>query len=197
MEISSVIAQAVDDFFTSHRWIMISIFVWGIIDTIMLLRKGGKLKRGFIIWRRRLSRNERLYLRHLASIYVPERKISTEQGFIKVSDREALISYRRIFWKTSWPYIGYVDLSKQRAFLEFRGSLPMHLFFVPFILSIWGIPFVALMIFLDFAVETSGIEIFLRDQVRQYRTETENEHSHNTLLTDLIAQPHRQLSEKD
>ena len=169
METLFTIGQTVDDFLSKFPLVVVGFFAWGFFDSILLIRNGGKLKSGFLIWRRLLSRDERHYLRYLCSDFVPSHQKVTDQGYILVKDHEALIYYKRRFFRTSWPYVAYTDLSKQRAFLEFRGSLPMHLIFVPFILSIWMIPFVALMFGINYAVVSSGLEDFLKEQMTEYQ----------------------------
>src|SRR5215510_6037951 len=80
------------------RGIGIVIFLWGIIDNYFLTRYGGKLNRGFTIWRQPLNEDQRRFLANLHEDIVDKRQIGflikrTETSFISVKDREALIRY--------------------------------------------------------------------------------------------------------
>jgi len=143
-------------------------FFWGFVDLIFLVRYEGKLKRGIKIWSKPLSDELRKYLSTLSQDVIETRKIwfsDRKVGFIRVENQEVLIHYRRPKWGTSWPYVGYVDLSEPESILEFRSSLPMHLFLLPFILSGVGIPFVLLVMVFNYYMESTAIESFLRQKV--------------------------------
>ncbi len=140
-------------------------FIWGIIDTISLKQYKGKIKRGFRIWHKPLPKTMQNYLSSLSVDVLETRKgLFSERNtaFIRVEHNEALIYARRLGWQTFWPYTGYVDLSKPECVLEFRTSLPMHLFLLPFIFSdVVGAILVAMLMALTFSVETKEIENFL------------------------------------
>lgn len=152
-------------------WVAVVSFFWGLIDTYMLLSKSRqKLKRGFRIAAKPLSPDVRLYLESLQeNVYETKRVLFKDVtvGFILVNGRERLIQIRKEKWRTSWPYVGYVDLSQPIPMLEFRASLPTHLFLFPFIVTGFFIPFVALMMWLNYRNETKTIEKFLEQKAKE------------------------------
>jgi len=90
-------------------------------------------------------------------------------GFIRVENNEVLIYHRRPHWSTSWPYVGYVNLSEPDSVLEFRSSLPMHLIFLPFIISIVLAPFVIGAIIFNYYMESTTIENYLNQKVMEHK----------------------------
>jgi hypothetical protein len=146
-------------------WIAVVSFFWGWIDTYLLLSKSRqKLKRGFRIAAKPLSPDVRLYLESLPeNVYEMKRILFKDVtvGFILVNGRERLIQIRNERWRTSWPYVAYVDLSQPVPMLEFRASLPMHLVILPFIITGIAIPFVALIMWFNYRMETKAIEQYL------------------------------------
>lgn len=145
-------------------------FFWGFFDLIFLMRYEGKIKRGIKVWSKPLSDDLRKYLLSLPSDIIETRKtlfFVTKTGFIRVENQEALIYCRRPHWGTSWPYVGYVNLSEPDNVLEFRSSLPMHLFLLPFILSIVGIPFVLILMIFNYYMESTAIENFLKRKIAE------------------------------
>jgi len=140
-------------------------FVWGFFDLYYLMRYEGKIKRGIKVWSKPLSDDLRNYLLTLSSDVIETKKtlfFETKTGFIRIENREALIYYRRPHWGTSWPYVGYVDLSEPDSVLEFRSSLPMHLILLPFIVSIVAIPFVLIFMIFNYFMESTAIINFLK-----------------------------------
>ncbi|RMD47486.1 MAG: hypothetical protein D6835_07270 [Candidatus Thermofonsia bacterium] len=152
-------------------WIAVVSFFWGWIDTYMLLSKSRqKLKRGFRIVAKPISPDVRLYLESLQENVYETKQIFFKDvtvGFILVNGRERLIQIRNARWRTSWPYVGYVDLSQPAPTLEFRASLPMHLALLPFIITVIAIPFVALMMWFNYRNETKTIEKFLEQKAKE------------------------------
>jgi hypothetical protein len=135
-------------------------FFWGIPDMILLMRFGGKIKRGIKVWSKPLSREAQQYLCSITADVIEKRKTwisDTRIGFIRVDNKEVLIQYRRPHWSTSWPYIGYVDLTEPDPILQFRSSLPTHLFLLPFVLSIFAIPFVLAFMLFNYYMESTAI----------------------------------------
>jgi hypothetical protein len=90
-----------------------------------------------------------------------------KSGFIRIENREVLIYCRRSNWSTSWPYVGYVDLSEPDSALEFRSSLPMHLFLIPFVLTVFFIPFVVGMMLFNYYMESTAIENFIKRKISE------------------------------
>jgi hypothetical protein len=147
-------------------------FFWGFVDLIALMRYEGKIKRGIKVWSKPLADELRKYLLSLSNPIIETRKnwfFETKIGFIRVENYEALIFYRRPHWGTSWPYVGYVNLSEADSILEFRSSLPMHLFLLPFILSGVGIPFVLLLMVYNYYMESTAIENSLKQKIAEKR----------------------------
>ena len=145
-------------------------FFWGILDLIVLMRFDGKIKRGVKIWSKPLPLGVRLYLSSLDKAVIEKRKIwffEREIGFIRVENNEALVRYQRPNWSTSWPYVAYIDIVSPEPVLQFRSSLPMHLFLLPFIISIVGVPFVFLIMLVNYHMESTAIENFLKQKISE------------------------------
>lgn len=53
------------------------------------------------------------------------RWFTSAQDFVKVKDGEVLVRYSNLRQGTSWPLVGYVDLSRPDRSFEYRLSLPM------------------------------------------------------------------------
>ncbi len=150
-------------------FIMVGIFIWGVFDTTFLLKRTGNIKRGVKIWSEPLSEATRDFFENLSEDIVEERKHlflpSMVVGFIIAKNGEVLVQYRRKNWRTSWPYVGYIDLRKANLRIEYRASLPMHLFLLPFVLTIVAIPFVGLLMGVNFFQERNAILDFVHKQV--------------------------------
>jgi hypothetical protein len=148
-------------------------FFWGFFDLYFLMRYEGKIKRGIKVWSKPLSDDFRKYLLALSSDVIETKKtwfFERKTGFIRIENHEVVIYYRRPHWRTSWPYVGYVNLSEPDSVLEFRSSLPMHLFLLPFIVSIVGIPFVLLLMIFNYFMESTAIENFLKQKIAEKST---------------------------
>lgn len=147
----------------------ILIFMWGILDTSLLIRQGGsKLKRGIKLASKPLEPEFFNFLETLEEEVEEKKQILFKEvtvGFIRIHGRERLIHARKSRWRTSWPYIGYIDFRQPTPALEFRASLPMHLFLLPFVITIIFIPFVALFMFFNYRQETKSIEEFIQRQI--------------------------------
>jgi hypothetical protein len=158
-------------------WIILIFFVISIIETIHLIRSDGRPRRGFIIWKRLLSTEEKKYLLGLHNdvvVYWPVVlfRSAARQGFIHIEKNEALIYFRTPRWRTGWPYVGFVNLSFPEPFLEYRVSFFSHLLilffiFIGIVFKIWPILLVAGgLIYLNFSVETKAIDNFLIRQAK-------------------------------
>src|SRR5258706_7509405 len=105
-------------------------FLWGTLDNYFLTRYEGKINRGFPMWSRILKSDELHFLENLKEdvIDINKKKIGfrtiTKTSFIAVNNREVLIRYSNIKQRTSWPIVGYVDLSLSNPALEYRLSFP-------------------------------------------------------------------------
>ncbi len=148
--------------------IFLGIFIWGILDTTFLLKRTGKIKRGIKIWSEPLPATMHTFLENLTDEIIEKRKylfFSSVVGFILAKNGEVLIQYRRKGWGTSWPYVGYVDLRQTDPRIEYRVSLPMHLVLLPFILSIVAIPFIGVLMGVNYYMERNAILNFVHKQV--------------------------------
>lgn len=108
--------------------IAFALLIWGVIDNYLLIRYSGKLNRGFTIWKSSIRNEERQFLLTLGEDIVDTKKIGlwrTKTSFIVVRANEALIRYSNPSQNTSWPLVGYIDLSFPEPILEYRLSLPM------------------------------------------------------------------------
>jgi hypothetical protein len=149
--------------------LMLLLFVLGIFDSFALLDYAGEIKRGFKIRSEPLSPARHAFLEGLESDVVEEAWLPwaglTITGFIKVQDRQVLIQRRRADWRTSWPYVGYVDLRAETPAIEYRSSLPMHLLLLPFVLTIVAIPFIGLSMVSNYRRERDAILGFIDEQM--------------------------------
>lgn len=131
------------DFWIIGFWIMIGIFIWGIVDMNYLIRPAGKIKRGVRIWSEPLPPEICDYLRKLAGSMEAGPKASSQArgiSFIRVEEEKVLVRCQRPKWRTSWPYVGYIDLTKEEPVVEYRASLPTLLLLLPFIVGIFMYP---------------------------------------------------------
>ena len=80
-------------------------FIWGIIDTSLLLRQGGsKLKRGIKIASKPLEPEIFNFFESLQEVIIEKRKLLFKEitvGFILSNGRERLIQIRKEKWRTS------------------------------------------------------------------------------------------------
>jgi hypothetical protein len=138
-------------------------------------------RRGFIIWKRRLSDNEKIYLAGLKKDVVVYWSVglfgsSAKQGFIHIEENETLIHFRTPRWRTGWPYVGFVDLSLAEPYLEYRVSFFSHFLILPFVFI--GIAFktwlvllvIGCLMFLNFSIETKAIDNFLAREIENKTT---------------------------
>jgi hypothetical protein len=108
--------------------IAFALLVWGVIDNYFLIRYGGKLNRGFTVWKTPLNDSDRQFLLTLKEDIEEKTKIGlwrTKTSFIMVKDGEILIRYSHPSQNTSWPVVGYVDTTSPDTMLEYRLSVPM------------------------------------------------------------------------
>ena len=162
-------------------WIIFLLFILGILETNSLVREEGKLRRGLLIWKRRLSEDEYKFLSKVKKnivVYLPvafSRK-PFKQGFLLSKKSEILLQFRTQNWRTGWPYVGFVDLQALEPYLEYRAAFLMHVipigvFFVVSSLNIsetwFVILFVVGLMYLNFSVETKAIDNFLLSQIEE------------------------------
>ena len=123
-----------------------------------------------MVWRKPLSKDIQNYLLSLSVDIVETDKVFSSErkvAFIRVEGDEALIYGRRFGWRTFWPYVAYVDLSRSECFLEFRASITMHLFLLTFLSSGIMTAFIIFMMGLNYYMETNSIEKFLERKTNE------------------------------
>jgi hypothetical protein len=107
------------------------LFFWGIIDNYFLTRYGGRINRGFTVWAQPLKTDERQFLNNLKEdiVDIKERRFGLrtriKKDFVMVDNRKVLIRFNQMGQRTSWPLVGYIDLSLPEPQTEYRLSLPM------------------------------------------------------------------------
>ena len=165
---------AINTFLSNLReflpYIILSLFVIGGIESYNLIRAEGKIKRGYRLWSKPLPDGALEYLSGLSrEIVEPPIKIgfSKISSFIRVENGEAVISYRKPGWRTSWPYVGYVDLTALEPKLEYRIALTLHILVLALTYIIPFIPFFVLMMGINFYVETRAIEAYVKGKINQ------------------------------
>lgn len=157
---------------------MMILTIWGMIDTVFIIRLSGKMKRGVRLFTKPLPEPTKQFLQSLATDVVVKRKMLIGEatvGFIRVQGNERLIQSRKPRWRTSWPYLVYVDLNELTPVLEYRASLPVSLIFIPWFLITIPAPFLwiffAGLIYMNCYMETKAIEEFLQQQQEKHQTE--------------------------
>ena len=109
----------------------ILLFLWGTIDNYFLIRYGGRVNRGFTVWSRPIREDEQQFLENLREDILDAKTrrfglyTRIKKDFIMVSSKEVLIRFNKMGQRTSWPLVGYVNLSLPKPVLEHRLSLPM------------------------------------------------------------------------
>lgn len=150
-------------------WFSILCLILGIIETTLLIRKGGtKLKRGFKIYGRPLTIKEKEFLQALNEDIFTKDKIflgTFDRGFIRQKNSEYLIRSRSYDWRTAWPYVGYVNLAQPNPELQYRISLFMHLALMVTVVSGVGILFTGPVMYINFRSETGNLNEYLQNLI--------------------------------
>ncbi len=128
-------------------------FLLLIKSNLQLTRFGGSLKRGIPIWREPLSRRMGEPLRYM------RQDVETDNGFIRIEGNLRLVFAHYPLWRTSWPYVAYIDLSVRSPIIEYRTGLGGLLFLIPFFIGF--APFVFIMMLLNHLVGRAGIRMFI------------------------------------
>lgn len=68
--------------------------------------------------------------------------IIERRSFILISPEAALVYAMPKHFRTSWPYVGYIDLTSVTPTIQYRISLPALIFLIPFVVTIVAVPFV-------------------------------------------------------
>lgn len=148
-------------------WFSILCLILGIIETTLLIRKGGKkLKRGCKIYGRPLNNKEKEFLQALNEDIFTEDKIflgTFDRGFIRRKKTEYLMRSRSYDLRTVWPYVGYVNLMQPDPELQYRISLFMHLALLVTVVSGVGLLFTGPVMYINFRGETGTLNEYLQN----------------------------------
>jgi hypothetical protein len=154
--------------------------IWMIVDMPVFMSFNGKIKRGFRVSSKALTIEQILFLKNLSGniIEYKDSLIGTNvSAFIVKQNNEILIHAKQWYgfrWGRSWPFVGYTDLSVPNPVLEFRSSIPFHLFLICLALSIILLPVIIGMWIVSFNLEKQTIENFLQDKVKSTLSQKEN-----------------------
>lgn len=172
--------------------IILTLFLIGMPETFLLMRED-KFKRGFLIYKRNLSKKELNFISNLKEdlvVYVPLTYLPLtysflspiRQGFILTKDNQVFIQFRKLNWRTGLPYVGYIDLNPTNPSLEYRGSFLIHLsltlLLVLIILAgiskVWLIGlFIVGVTLLNFRIEKDAIDSFLLSEIEKSKKHKE------------------------
>lgn len=162
--------------FVFPLFVLMILTLWGMIDTVFIIRLQGKMKRGIRLFERPLPETTKQFLQALPTDVIVKRKMMIGEatvGFIRVQGNERLMQTRKPRWRTSWPYLVYVDLNELTPVLEYRASLPVSLIFIPWFLITISAPvfwlFLAGLIYGNYYMETKAIREFLQRQQIQHQ----------------------------
>lgn len=128
--------------------IFIAFAIWLLVDTYLMTRFEGKVKRGIKIWSKELAENTWKYLFSIKQDIVEEKKtlFSTYKSkFIRIQDEEIIIYSSPEKYHSTWACVGYVDLKSPTREIQYRMSFPGLIFLLPF--TIFGILFFVLSFF--------------------------------------------------
>jgi hypothetical protein len=154
--------------------------IWAIVDMPVFMSFKGKIKRGFRVSSKSLTIEQMRFLKNLSGNIIEYKDNLIENGisaFIIKQDSEVLIHAKQWYgfrWRRSWPFVGYVNLSIPDPIVEFRSSLPFHLFLVCLAFSIILLPFIIGMWVFSFNMERQTIENFLQDKVKSTLSQKES-----------------------
>jgi hypothetical protein len=161
MNIIHILEGSFDLLRDNYLGLLLVVFVWGVIDIVQITNYKGEIKRGIRIWSKPLSNEVRQYLSQLTTDYIDENFLSIHQSFIRVKDHEILVCYKSWILSTPFQYVGYVNLALPNSRLEFRSSLPLHLFLALLSLYVWTIPFVVVVLVISFVSGIAGLQRIL------------------------------------
>ncbi|MCA9954599.1 MAG: hypothetical protein KC434_07760 [Anaerolineales bacterium] len=149
-------------------WFTIPCLILGVIQMMLLVRKGGtRLKRGFKIYGRPLKVEEREFLQSLEEDIFTEEEVfygTLDYGFIRQNNQGILIWANSFDWRSSWPAVGYVDLMQPNLELQYRVPLLIYLALWPFVISGIGLILLPLM-YLNFRKQMTTIDDYLQQQI--------------------------------
>jgi len=153
----------------------LGLFFWGTVDNYFLTRYGGRINRGFTIWTQPLKSDERQFLNNLREdiVDIKERRFGFQtrirKDFVMVNSGEVLIRFNRMGQRTSWPLVGYVDLSLSEPLLEYRLSLPMLIGTILIMLvNIIVVVVLSIAFVFSWLFETGGLRNYLSQKIDLY-----------------------------
>ena len=153
----------------------IVVFLLATLDNYLLIRYGSKVNRGFTIWEQPLTVSEKKFLEDLKVDIVDEKekryilRTIIKRDFVMKTGSEVLVRFNNISQQTSWPLVGYLDLSLTEPQLEYRVSFLMLLVTVV-IMMISIITFVVLVFafILSWFFEAGGLRKYLMQKSDLY-----------------------------
>ena len=152
----------------SALWFTIPCLILGVVQMMLLVRKGGtRLKRGFKIYSRPLKVEEREFLQSLEEDIFTEEEVfygTLDYGFIRQNNQGILIWANSFDWRSSWPSVGYVDLIQPNLELQYRVPLLIYLALWPLVISGIGLILLPLM-YLNFRKQMTTIDDYLQQQI--------------------------------
>ena len=159
---------------------MFLMLMW-FIESFLLVKLRGNMKRGFKIWSKPLSNEtrERLSLLSNPANYViePFRSRGTIfYSFIMVENNEAIISP---YPRTIFPCVAYVNLFRPQARLEYRGGISHFFVFVlAFAYAFYlVIPIFAIILVIDYWVGIWDIDNYLNKKIHSRHIIKQSEES--------------------
>ena len=90
--------------------------------------------------------------------------VDNDSGFIRIDGDLRLVSSHSWFFRTPWPYAGYIDLGVQSPKIEYRAGVAGFLVLVPFFIVFS--PFVFLVLLMNHFAQRAGIYRFIVDNAR-------------------------------
>ena len=141
------------------------------LESFFLIKLSGNTKRGFKIWSKPLSSKAQEYLSNLDGNIIEPHQINmqTVRSFIKMEENEAII---RPLDLPPFPCIGYVNLTKPNATLEYRGGVShFFVFLLAFAYAFYlVIPIFALILVINYWLGTWVVDDYLNKRIRAQRT---------------------------
>ncbi len=145
---------------------MFLLLMW-VFESFFLVKLHRNMKRGFKIWSKPLSNETREYLINPANNIIVPHWINWGApfySFIILKNNEAII---RPLTRAIFPCVGYVNLKKPNARLEYRGGVShFFVFLLAFAYSFYFvIPFFALILIINYWIIVRAIDNYLNKKI--------------------------------